>query len=180
GNDVQEVRRLLHNGVDVNQFAEPEKRTPLMEASFHSSPEMLAILIDSGASISALDYHGRSALHYAARTERCENIDLLIGSGMLVNPEGTSDFTPLMEASRVGGPVAAKCLLKHGANVNAQDGGEFTPLMHAVWSHSVDTIKVLLEAEPNLQLRNNQGWTAGEIARSLGQDEIARLLNRPE
>ena len=57
--------------------------------------------------------------------------------------------------------------------INAQDSEGSTPLMLASASNRFDVIKVLLERQANLEIRNAKGCTAAEIAMAAGHQQAA-------
>ena len=63
-----------------------------------------------------------------------------------------------------------------GANVNNQDKSNETPVMYCAQRGRMDILKILLQYNPNLALRNNENKTAAEIARSNGHVAIEKLL----
>ncbi|KAJ5223903.1 hypothetical protein N7468_008445 [Penicillium chermesinum] len=135
-------------------FAEPfrilhtpniDGMTPLHIAAVHSHYLTVALLLNIGASISALDNHNDSPLHLAIRahaytyTRTSEPVTQLLLSHhadpSLPNIDG---FTPLHEAVMSHqSPDAVQRLLDAGADVNAPAGRRrWTPLFYAVlFSH---------------------------------------------
>ncbi len=77
---VEEVRRLVGSGADVNARDE-NGWTALMRASLlnNSNKEVIQVLIDSGADVNARDKNGWTALMFAsANTSNPEVIEFLI------------------------------------------------------------------------------------------------------
>ena len=70
-------------------------------------------------------------------------------------------------------------LLRNGANVNEeveQDGT--TVFMEAVRTGNKEIIKLLLDHQPNFDLKLENGKTVLDIAKEIGDPEINRLLNK--
>ncbi len=64
-------------------------------------------------------------------------------------------------------------LLKNGTEIDAQDNKGLSPLMLAGQKGLTDTVRVLLKAGANAQLRNKNGQTALDLAAT---DEIKQLI----
>ena len=114
------------------------------------------ILLKAGANVAAHDHNGRTALHRTTGHPY-----FYIG-----------DF-----AERV------KVLLAAGADPSKQDNAGNTPLHNAVINHrDVQVVKLLLQGNVDLSLRNEQGRTALDIAILEGVDgiEYVKLLQKPQ
>ena len=74
--DIQEVRKALQNGSDVN--AREFGKTPLMIAAMGNSPELINLLLEHGADINATDtFTGKTALGYAKEFNQKQIIKIL-------------------------------------------------------------------------------------------------------
>ena len=101
-----------------------------------------------------------------------------------VNASNRADLvTPLMSAARKkGNEYIVRLLLAKGADVNKPSTGDHTPLMYGVSSGDVGTVRLLIESGADLDVRNDQGVAAQDIALSLAQgnkgsyEEIYRIL----
>lgn len=61
------IKLLIKNGADVNK-ANNDKGTPLMKAAQYNLPEIVKLLLDSGAKNEGRDFFGKTALNYAEET----------------------------------------------------------------------------------------------------------------
>ena len=61
--DVETVKKFIEYGVDVNETS--NGKTPLMLAARYNNVEIMKLLIDNGAKVSAKDEKGYTALKYA-------------------------------------------------------------------------------------------------------------------
>ena len=155
---AEEILDVLLPRADLNLQTHYTKRTPLLYALIEGyHPEEARIkkairLIESGASITAADKYGNSALHLALGVEKVGEIDIgisliekLCSFGANVNLKNYQGKSPLhMNApgsGRVGitgwdiGRFDAKImqiLIAAGANVNAQDSNGQTALFQVV------------------------------------------------
>jgi ankyrin repeat protein len=175
-NDLEEARRMLARGDEVNPEAEPplsavkseemlrvlleagaevnrsddKGATPLMTVAASELPdasEMAEMLIDNGAKVDSKDQRKETALHYAARAGNLEVARKLIEKG------ATVDFkyhTPLHVAARAGHAEMCRFLLKKGARHDIFDlasyFGRRTPLHEAAAQGHTDVAEILLEA----------------------------------
>ena len=146
--DVQEVRTLLEQGVEVNE-ASGDGMTALHWAAERGDLEVAEVLIAAGASMKAGTRIGRyTPLHMAAKAGRAEMVVALIEAGAAVNAATTnSGATPLHLAAISGSADVIRLLVQHGADVNSGDGAAGqTPLMLAAAYNRVDAIRALVEA----------------------------------
>ena len=82
----------------------------------------------------------------------------------------------LLVASQNDSRQLVEMLLRIGANVNAGDQNGDTPLHWAAWQGDEDRVRQLLAYQPNMQLRDIWGKTAGDLARERSHNAILRLL----
>ena len=59
-----------------------------------------------------------------------------------------------------------RTLISKGANVNTTDKWGKTPLMDAVNQGQLDVVKLLVEADADIEMKSNEGQTALDIART--------------
>ena len=91
---VDEVRRLLDLGADVNE-RDWLYQTPLHLAAKFNRMEVVRLLVGRGANVTARnrDYE-ESALHLAAKSGNLEMMDYLIDNGAEVNAEVSRHIAP--------------------------------------------------------------------------------------
>ncbi|CAI9744081.1 E3 ubiquitin-protein ligase MIB2-like isoform X14 [Octopus vulgaris] len=130
----------------VNQI-NSYSQTFLMAACEQGSTSLIAFLIESGANIDMSDKGKNTALHYAVESHKTDAVAFLVSSG---------------------------------ANVNKQDSEGDTPLHRAVVNKYEDVVKVLLNSKENnnlqVNLQNNEGWTALHLPCLYRQTNIVELL----
>ncbi len=147
------LQRLIASGADVNKADGLSLITPVMVAE---SFPLAKILVDAGADVTARDRFGHSVLHYAVRMRDAASI------------------IPLY--------------VSHGAdpNAGAENSIQSTPLMAAVNAYLDDrdleraaaTIRALVAAGANLNLRDHQGQTVLSIAAARADAGLVKLLLR--
>jgi ankyrin repeat protein len=157
-NQVDEVRRLLKEGADVNQSADLGF-TALIFASMLGHLDVIKILLDAGADPNGVAgmSHPRiiitPLLAAMVRTnkKRLETIDVLIAGGAKVNPPAGWQ-APLYNAVTIGDVEMVKAILERGANVDWPDQFGRTPLAAAFFDTDgpdVSIVKLLLDAGAN-------------------------------
>ena len=157
---VDEVRRLLESGADVNEKLRGVTFTALILAVMGGHVEVVKLLLKSGADPNAsfgVAHAGFfTPLNMAVRSElknRLELIDILVAGGALLNPPPQFDESPLMAAVSMSDIEMIKALLKRGSDVNWEDDFGNTALANAVTdgNRTANVVRVLLEAgaDPN-------------------------------
>lgn len=142
---LDDTRRLLTEGADVNARNAETGQTVLMIAACHARPDIVELLLDAGADVHALDSQtGASALHKACQGGAVEVVRLLVERGAFIDlPAPTTGHTPVMEALWYKWPEVVDYLLAQGANVNLSTHYGFT-----LWDHLAFETRVnVLDAE---------------------------------
>lgn len=139
---------------------------------------LIQILLEKGASHSATDNTGSTALHWAAWGGHTEIGNLMYDEKDEVD---TSDgpVEDLASRMRLTSPCheAVMCmLLEKGANINAQNSQGSTPLHWVSGAGSVPMVKFLLDAGANINIVDNSGRTAVDRARETGDERLIKLL----
>jgi ankyrin repeat protein len=134
-------------------------------------------LIAQRVDLNGADTEGSTALHWAARLDRPEMVDLLAAAG--ANPRIATRYnvTPLSLAAATGNDVIIERLLKAGADPNGTSEDGQTALMTASLTGRVAAMKVLLAHGANVHAREPvKGQTALMWAASAGNAAAAALL----
>lgn len=184
--DVEGVRTLLKQGVDVNA-ARPDGMSALHWAAERGNAEMVEILLYAGANPAGVTRIGHyTPLHVSSRVGHAEVVKKLLEAGADVNAKTTnSGATPLHLAAAAGDPATVRILAEHGADVNAREKEwEQTPLIFAAASNRVEAIKILMEhgADPELasKIINTQEDDRLASAASNRQRQIINSLELKE
>jgi len=154
--DIDEVKRLISQGVDINAKAKREGNTPLIAAVRNGHNEIAELLIAKGADINAKGSRDYTALIRAAinRTQMEGSIELtklLLARGADIEARQEHGATALACAAYAGNTESAKLLIEHGANIEAKlNDGETTPLLRAVRQEYVETARLLLDKGANI------------------------------
>jgi hypothetical protein len=150
--DVEHARKVIAKYPWLVNFNRPETfGSPLMLAAVSNQPDLVDLLVDSGADVNAKVRWGATSLHWACWRGSADAVDALLHRGADVNARSDNDgSTPLFWASR-----------------GSREG---------FWSrnnHSA-VIKILLDSGADPETSNRDGFYAVAVA----SDEIATLLTQ--
>jgi len=182
GADIDRVRALLEQGVDVN-VPQGDGATALHWAAHRNDLEVADLLIRAGANANATNELGATPLWLACVNGSAAMVERLLEAGANANVALTSGETPLMTASRAGNVNAVRLLLANGADVNAKERfrGQ-TALMWAVDQKHGDVARTLIEHGADIHARSDVWYqvenTAGN-ANSAGDFEMAHGGSTP-
>jgi len=106
--------------------------TALHIASNGGSPLLVALLLDRGAKVDALDTWDQTPLHFAARAGSADVCKLLISRGAAVNAADSDERTSLHIAALEGKEAACNILLDHEGILQSVDDTDVPPLLSAL------------------------------------------------
>jgi ankyrin repeat protein len=165
--DVEEVRRFLWQGVNVNSL---DGISPLHLACRNNHVDVIILLVDSKANIDANGHNDITPLHVACQREHREATKILLSNGANVNSKDFAGSTPLHFVVIHNDLEIVKLLIARNADVNATDNHKRTPL-HGAKSSQV--ARVLLENGANVNATDNHKRTPLHGAKS---SQVARVL----
>jgi hypothetical protein len=132
---IDVTRKLIADGAELDQKQKEfdGNRTvndsPLMLAA--PDPEIISLLLKSGAAVDAKNAFGKTALMYAIQERNTKSVSVLLDAHADVNAKTNEDIqcsalkaggrTPLMYAAWQGTPAIAKMLADAGARVDEKD-----------------------------------------------------------
>jgi ankyrin repeat protein len=137
---------------------------------------------DDNGLVMAYSPDGFTALHLAVFFGWPGIANLLINAGanVLARTTNALDNQPIHAAvagNKAGVRVACtEALVKAGAAVNERQSGGFTPLMSAAQNGDTEVARLLLAHGADPSLRDDEGRSAADHARTAGHPEIAALL----
>lgn len=101
-------------------------------------------------------------LFEAAALGKVDRLRELLDTGESANTFAPDGMTPLGLACFFGQPEAARLLLSRGADVNAasQNPMKVAPIHAAVAGKNAEVIDLILSSNPDVNARQQQGWTA--------------------
>ena len=177
---------------------------PLLAAAEFGNARAVDLLLLLGASVDGLDHDGISPLHRAVQSGSLEAVDRLLAAGadvdlrerkwrgtpfswsaVLGQPHLTERLAPLSHDARALASLGRLARLEEVlraepalANHTLPDADAPTPLFRLPdeGGAAADVVRLLLAYGANPMLRNGQGRTAIEEARTNGLDEAADLM----
>jgi len=137
--DGARCKRELADNPTLAQLRD-ESGTPLVHHAVEAlQPELVALLLDNGATVSDADPNGETPLHRLADIRQAPQAPagkmaiLLLDRGADPNARNWDDVTPLHQAVRARNLAVVEILLARGADPNARDKLRgSTPLRRAV------------------------------------------------
>ncbi|XP_043852780.1 LOW QUALITY PROTEIN: ankyrin repeat and protein kinase domain-containing protein 1 [Dromiciops gliroides] len=154
--NVEKVKLLLSQDVDVGLPNQPEGYTPLILAVQDHSSDLCMLLLRQGANPNLVDEDGWAPLHFAAQNGDDRTARLLLDHGARVDAQEHEGWTALHLASQNNFENVARLLVSRHANPNLQEGEGKAPLHVAAYFGHVSLVKLLIGqgAQLNAQQRN--------------------------
>lgn len=150
------VLALIANGADIH-VRDEAGRTALHHAALSSEPAVLAMLLDAGAQVDAVDDEGYTPLAWACAHGNIGAARLLLSHRASVAGAGT--VPPLCAAASASDdlPVLVEVLLRARAQPDAVDAQGRSALHHAAGNGHEAVVKALVAAGADPGLRDHDG-----------------------
>lgn len=159
-------------------LASPSFAMTIFEAAQNGHVRVVLSLIhEDPTNRDAVDDHGSTPLHYAARYERLDVVRALIGLGARVNARNRSGSTPLHCAAWADNKGVVEELTAQGAIVEVFDEQELSPLVLSILFNRAKTAQALIAAGAEVTGYNPEGYpTFLSLAKASGADTIVASL----
>ena len=149
------------------------------EACAAGLTEQVQLMLDQKPEvIYELSTHGFYPLGIAAHFGKEDIVRILLRNHANPNAYSQNGFQsyPIHAALLNQHDTIAKMLIEAGAEVNVVQNSRISPLHIAAQQGNIDLIIILLENGANIQIQNDQGKTASDLAAEKGFHEIAEIL----
>ena len=179
--DNQEmVKMLLDNGANINQV-DPNGETPLFAAVDHSHYEITKLLLNKGANINHVNSYGQTLTDIAISPYGLKTLKLLLENNGDINKPDRSELYDTFkriiteeEIYLLSWMLKNKNKLELDVNADLESG--FTPLMAAANVGSILATSLLLEEGADMDITNDRGDTALDIAVYMERNAVYSLL----
>ncbi|WP_133406345.1 ankyrin repeat domain-containing protein [Parashewanella tropica] len=171
------AKALLENANANADIQDSHGETPLMIVAKDGDIELAKLLISHTTDINLVNHSGQSALYLAVMNGHSDIVDCLLKNGASAELRNIKSETPLKVATRCRQYQAVKVLLDHDPDiVNASDSQGWTALMNAASYGDIDTVKLLLKHQVDVNVVNHDGKTALYCAADGGHSDVVSLL----
>jgi ankyrin repeat protein len=169
---------LLDSGARPDERTRYGRATALMVAVHANRADVVATLLQHGASVGAQASNGATALMIAAQDRRADLVGLLLRAGAKPDQHPPGGWPPICCAAYARGAEAVRALLDGGAAADAGGPEGVTALQLAAERDDLETARVLLDRGANPSLKGGSGQYAAlhHAAASKGSPGMVRLL----
>jgi ankyrin repeat protein len=172
--DAREVKALIDKGMSPNQ-KDPKGMPILMLAIQEKSMKTVDYLINAkGIDLNQTNITNETPLMFASLYGMLPEVKILVNQKEV--PVNRSGWTPLHYACTNAHLDIALFLLDKGAAVDAPSPNETTPIMMAIRAGNIQLVRLLLDRGADIRIRNQQGYSAIDVAELFNQEEIQKGL----
>jgi ankyrin repeat protein len=181
-NDIYALEHGLNRGVPVDS-RDDGKRTALLIATYANAIGAARLLIEAGANVNAKDDQSDSPYLYAGAEGKLEILKMTVAAEADLSSVNRYGGTALTPAAHHGHVEVVRYLLTTDIEINQINKLGWTALLEAVILGDGGEIyqkivRLLLEAEADKTIGDNNGVTALEHAVASNQREVIRLLEK--
>jgi uncharacterized protein len=183
--DTPRVQALVAAGADIEERQRvniDNNCTPLYRAAEKGYTSVARLLVERGANKEATDSaYGRTSLSAAAEKGHINMVRMLIEHGANKEAANHIGLTALMWASIRGHVAVVEDLLEQGCDMDhAVSNNGYTALHWAAHQDQLEVAQLLLRFGAKIDLRNNNGQTAADLATQRGHQRIADAIRAEE
>ncbi len=176
--DLDAMKALLADGVNVNGVASYSRGTALNAAAGYGLIRAVNFLIDAGANLNATDRNDLTPLMSACSAGKIKGSKValrLIEAGADVGYVRAADgMTALKFAVHTCPREVLQALIDGGADVDGPPGTDQTALMIAARANNVEALKVLIANGADATRPCKLPWAGGRTAEGLAEMEKRR------
>jgi uncharacterized protein len=181
--NVAKIDQLAAAKPDVNA-RDPHGRTPLHVATFARQREAIRALAKAGAGLDPLEHDRYDAVTIASVADDEETLRVLLSLGASAKQVTSRyDGTALIAAAHLGHDGVVRQLIAAGAPLDHVNNLHWTAVIEAIvlgdgGPRHQATLKALIDAGANLQLKDRLGNTPLQLARSRGHSQMVGMLEK--
>jgi ankyrin repeat protein len=175
------VRRLLADkSFEIDALI--DGRQPALHLAMQEEQiDIVRVLLEYGADINSIGYHGWTPLHVAAAIGNLKLTELCLFHGASVRALTDTAQTPLHKACSSKNVGVVKALLEAGAEKEAMNSRGMRPIHVAAHQNSLDTVRLLIETyRVSISERDKFGETAADWAEKSGHLDVLQCLKAEE
>lgn len=177
--DIEDVKTHLRiNSRSANKGGKENSRPPLEQAIMRKKPEIVALLLESGADPNTIDTSKRTPLHLAVDRNSPAMAAALLKAGAKPNLLDKDGWTPLHHAAAKNQLETAKAILAGGADPMTLSELGGTPLHEAAASGGEAIIRLFLDNKVDPAVKSKQGVTALDIAKQYKNQAAIDVLSK--
>ncbi len=179
--DAAQIAKLAAAKADLNA-RDGNGRTPLHVATFAKQREAIRALAKAGADINLLDNDRYDGVTIASVADDEETLRVLLSLGASAKQVTSRyDGTALIAAAHLGHDGVVRQLIAAGAPLDHVNNLHWTAVIESIvlgngGARHQATLKALIDAKADLQLKDRQGVTPLQLARSRGYGEMVKML----
>jgi ankyrin repeat protein len=180
---VMQFARYMGQGAILEMLVEAARPLDIFEAAMlDRADDVRSLLVGDSSRVQAYSDDGFTALHFAAYFGATNAIGALLAGGADIEAVTKNFLTNMpLHAAAAGGRIeATRALLLAGADPNARQHKGFTALITASFQNSRELAELLIAFNANVDLRNDEGKTAADLAAGMGNMELAARLRLQE
>ncbi|KAK5439601.1 hypothetical protein LTR34_000569 [Exophiala xenobiotica] len=175
--DLSAVRAHLNIHQDSLHMLDVDGQPPLHVALQEDRRAIIDLLLERGASIESVGYHGWRPLHIAASLGNLDLVNLCLTHGASVESLTLTSQTPLHKAASGNSAAVVRRLIEAGADPNDRNDRGMTTLHIAAHQNDIQTVRMLvLEYEMDVLTRDRHKLTPAVWAERSGHLEVMAFL----